>query len=114
MILKILIFLILFLLLEISAYVAFIFIRKKFKIDDDKKTISVSKGILERLLLCVGLVNEIYPILIFFGAIKIATRLDEKNKISNDYFLIGNIVSVLLSMIASIIYGLIISKLGIK
>jgi hypothetical protein len=113
LILKILIFLILFLLLEISAYVAFIFIRKKFEISDTKKTISVSKGILERLLLCVGLVNEIYPILIFFGAIKIATRLDEKNKISNDYFLIGNIISVLFSILTSIMYTLIISEFGI-
>jgi len=101
-------------LLEISAYVTFFFIRKRFEISDNKKTISVSKGILERLLLCIGLVNEIYPILIFFGAIKIATRLDEKNKISNDYFLIGNIASVLLSTLTSIIYSIIIDELGIK
>lgn len=101
-------------MLEISAYVTFFFIRKRFEISDNKKTISVSKGILERLLLCIGLVNEIYPILIFFGAIKIATRLDEKNKISNDYFLIGNIASVLLSTLTSIIYSIIIDELGIK
>ncbi len=34
--------------------------------------------------------------IIFFGAIKLGTRLheDNQNKISNDYFLIGNMISV--------------------
>lgn len=34
--------------------------------------------------------------LAFFGSIKITTRLKDDDKISNDYFLVGNIASVLM------------------
>ncbi len=54
-------------------------------------------GVLERLFLYVGLMQGFGQTLILFGALKIGTRLkNEKDKISNDYFLVGNLVSVLL------------------
>ncbi len=54
-------------------------------------------GVLERLFLYVGLMQGFGQTLILFGALKIGARLkNEKDKISNDYFLVGNLVSVLL------------------
>jgi predicted acyltransferase (DUF342 family) len=54
-------------------------------------------GVLERLFLYVGLIQGVAQSLILFGALKIGTRIkNEEDKISNDYFLVGNIVSVLL------------------
>lgn len=70
--------------------------------------ISIVKGILERGFLCIGLVLGIDVILIFFGALKIGTRLheDKTSKISNDLFLVGNILSVLFAIIYAEIWKL--------
>ncbi len=61
---------------------------------------SIIKGILERLFLFVALIYHIPQALIAFGALKIATRFieDEENKISLDYFFIGNITSLLIAL----------------
>ncbi len=58
--------------------------------------ISILKGFIERLILFFGLIMGYPNMIIFFGAIKLGTRLheDNQNKISNDYFLIGNMISV--------------------
>jgi hypothetical protein len=66
---------------------------------------SVAKGILERAVLYVGLLNGFPQILIAFGALKIGTRLheDKQSKISNNYFLVGNLISLLLAMLYAII-----------
>jgi hypothetical protein len=66
---------------------------------------SVAKGVLERAVLYIGLLHGFPQILIAFGALKIGTRLHEekKMKISNNYFLIGNLISILLAMLYAII-----------
>ena len=66
---------------------------------------SIVKGILERAVLYIGLLCGFPQILIAFGALKIGTRLheDKKRKISNDYFLVGNLISILLAMLYAII-----------
>ena len=58
--------------------------------------ISSFKGILERIYLIGGILVGYPQVIIAFGALKIGTRLhDAKNsKISNDYFLIGNFLSL--------------------
>lgn len=56
---------------------------------------SVLRGALERLFLYIILLVKLPQGLAFFGALKIATRLKDDDKISNDYFLTGNLVSVL-------------------
>ncbi len=63
------------------------------------------KGILERLTLLIGLLHEFPHILIAFGALKIGTRLRENqtSHISNTYFLVGNLISILLAMVYAII-----------
>ena len=57
---------------------------------------SVIRGALERLFLFIILLIELPQGLAFFGALKIATRLKDDDKISNDYFLVGNLLSVLI------------------
>jgi hypothetical protein len=61
---------------------------------------SVVKGILERLVVLVGLLAGFPQILTAFGALKISTRLidDQSDHISNTYFLVGNLLSLLLAM----------------
>ncbi len=66
---------------------------------------SILKGMLERLLLFTGLIHGYPQILIAFAAMKLGTRLHEEQntEISNTYFLTGNLISILLAMISSII-----------
>ncbi|MBN2346169.1 MAG: hypothetical protein JXO51_07235 [Candidatus Aminicenantes bacterium] len=57
------------------------------------------KGWLERVFLFLCLVYGLPHALIAFGALKIGTRVsDKENRVSNDYFFIGNILSLLLAV----------------
>ena len=66
---------------------------------------SILKGILERLVLLIALIHNYPQILIAFAAMKLGTRLHEEQDtvISNEYFLVGNLTSILIAMISSII-----------
>ncbi len=88
MITQIKLFIIIFCSGELLAFGIFYLIRKYFQPDSSHSIISI----MERVPLMLGLINNFSSILAFFGAIKIATRLKETNedKITNDYFLIGN------------------------
>lgn len=56
----------------------------------------VLKGMLERFVLIIGLLAEYPHVITAFGALKIGTRIkNEENKVSNDYFLVGNLISIL-------------------
>jgi hypothetical protein len=62
------------------------------------KIIGMAKGTLERGCLFFSLYLNFPQMLIAFGALKVGTRLgqDKDCKISNDYYLVGNLVSVFL------------------
>jgi len=72
--------------------------------------IETLKGILERLTVTYGLIQGVPQILIFFGALKVATRLalsaDEHAKPGwrqrenafNSYFIVGNLSSILAAL----------------
>ena len=62
------------------------------------------KGMLERVVLSVALAKGIPQILIFFGAMKVATRLKTKSETAefNDFFLVGNLTSVFVAIQYSI------------
>lgn len=61
--------------------------------------ISTFKGTMERLIMAICLAIGLTPILIVFGALKIGTRLrSPDDKIQNDYFLIGNLSSIFISV----------------
>lgn len=60
---------------------------------------SVIKGNIERLFLFLSLVYNFPHAMIAFGAIKIGTRIRPDEKITNDYFFTGNMISLLLAVI---------------
>ena len=64
------------------------------------------KGILERAFISFSLLVGYPQVLTLFAALKIATRIKDESKISNDYYLIGNLVSVSLA----ILYTLLIER----
>lgn len=76
-----------------------LFLLSKFfgKVTKDKITRrSILKGILERIFIVVSLHHNVAQALTLLGALKIATRIkDTEDKVSNDFFLVGNLMSVL-------------------
>lgn len=60
---------------------------------------SVFKGILERFVLFVGLLSGFPQILILFGALKVGTIIGDAQKVSNEYYFAGNMISVLFVII---------------
>ncbi|MEK0371020.1 MAG: hypothetical protein QQN55_07695, partial [Nitrosopumilus sp.] len=53
----------------------------------------------------IGLLHGFPQIIIAFGALKLGTRLHEEkgSEISNTYFLTGNLISILMAMIYTIV-----------
>lgn len=69
------------------------------KYNKDKISLaSVLKGILERAFICFSLLVGYPHVLTLFAALKIATRIKDESKISNDYYFIGNLISVSLAI----------------
>jgi hypothetical protein len=81
---------------ELLALAIFSVVRKKFDATQTKIGVAMTKGLLERGVLMMGLVNNMQSVITFFGALKLGTRLKDANqhRISNDYFLVGNLASV--------------------
>jgi len=59
---------------------------------------SIVKGIVERLFLVLCLANGFYTGLTLFGALKLATRLKIDDQKINDYYLLGNLFSVIVAI----------------
>lgn len=70
----------------------------------------VLKGVLERLLLIRGILSGYPQVNIAFGALKIGTRFQQNNKVSNDYFLIGNFISLLVAIVFVVLAKLFILR----
>jgi hypothetical protein len=66
---------------------------------------AILKGVLERLVLYTAIIHGYPQMLIAFGAMKLGTRLhtEQGSEISNTYFLVGNLLSMLLAMAGSIV-----------
>jgi|GEM_PF-415211 len=60
---------------------------------------AMAKGALERLCLFLALYLGFPQMLIAFGAFKVGTKLGNDCRISNDYYLVGNLVSIILVFI---------------
>ncbi len=112
---KYLLFISIFIIAEIIInYSWFRYLKEKFNTAEDKKEdiiifyfpLSVFKGLMERFILFTGLVLNFATILIVFGAIKLGTRITNNDKITNDYFLIGNFSSILLAIVYYYIFKL--------
>lgn len=61
----------------------------------------VMKGIAERAFIAFSLVNGLPHSLTLFAALKIATRIRDDDHISNDFYLLGNILSITLAIVYS-------------
>lgn len=62
-------------------------------------------GIIERIFLYLCILSGVYHGFTLFGALKIGTRIKvDENKISNDYFLIGNMISVGMVLLTYYLY----------
>ena len=96
-------------LVEIIFTVVFHFIKPKFIRKECFDFKSFIKGILERFFILYSLLSNLPHALTLFGALKLGTRLKssedvktENSKIEeskyNDYYLIGNLISVMLSI----------------
>jgi hypothetical protein len=63
---------------------------------------TITKGVVERLFIAFALIHDYPTALTFFGALKLATRLkrsdNEDSQPFNDYYLVGNLVSVALAI----------------
>ena len=84
-----------------------IFSQEKAEEKSSPKLRDVLKGILERIFLIVGMLAGYPHVITAFAAIKIGTRF-KNSKISNDFFLIGNLISIL----SAIIYVILVRNHG--
>ena len=73
--------------------------------NDSPKNTAILMGLLERLALFLGLAMGVQQILTLFSALKLATHFlpdalkgTDHEKVSKEYFFIGNITSVLLAL----------------
>jgi len=105
-----LIIVLLFISVELILYFVVFKILGKVFLEPDSETKSkvdandLLKGMIERFVLAFALANNLPQILIFFGAMKLGTRLknDVVTEHFNNYFLVGNLLSVFLAIIYSI------------
>ena len=67
----------------------------------ERKLLEIFKGTLERLVITTGLLLNFPQILIMFGALKLANQLKHEGHDDEmrNYFLIGNLISVLMCFI---------------
>jgi len=73
---------------------------------------SLAKGIIERIFLTVALINDYPHALTLFGTLKLATRLKrdtdsdkKKESMYNDFYLLGNFISIIASIFYVFLYG---------
>ncbi|WP_185154155.1 hypothetical protein [Fulvivirga sp. M361] len=63
-----------------------------------------AKGLAGRAFFTFALANDLPQSLTFFAALKIATTIKEEDKISNDFYLLGNLLSITWGIMYSKIY----------
>ncbi|ADR20643.1 hypothetical protein MATR_17320 [Marivirga tractuosa] len=96
-----LIYISLIILSELGSILFFWFLAKYNK--DKISLSSIMKGLLERAFICFSLLVGYPHVLTLFAALKIATRIKDESKISNDYYFIGNLVSVSLAILYTLL-----------
>src|SRR5689334_3256760 len=95
---------VIFIIGELVSLLIFAIVRKSFADGAifKRPDIQTFKGILERLVLFIGLINGYATVLVVFGALKLGTRLHEEGADhgpSNNYFLVGNFLSIMVAMV---------------
>jgi len=90
---------------EIIGHLVFIIISKWNKHKNHNKIDfrSILKGVLERVFITFVITINLPNALTVFAALKIATRIKDDSKISNDFYLIGNIISLSMAILYSVV-----------
>ncbi|BDV43983.1 hypothetical protein GURASL_29060 [Geotalea uraniireducens] len=105
---------VIFIVGEILAILIFMTLRKSVANTSaiKKPDVETFKGILERLVIFCGLTGGYSTVLVMFGALKLGTRLhDEHDKnVSNNYFLIGNLLSAFIAIADAIACGVLLKR----
>jgi hypothetical protein len=86
---------------ELAATLVF-YLMARWNERSDEKRLSfrgLFKGWVERGFLVYAFISGYPQALTLFAALKIATRIKDDERISNDFYLIGNLISVCLSII---------------
>lgn len=100
---KVLVIIAIMIISEIMLWFIFSVVAKYYYKKNEIDLGSLFKGLLERLFLVLFLYNDIPHALTIFSALKIATRLKheetgEETQRFNNYYLIGNLISVSVSL----------------
>jgi hypothetical protein len=105
-------FIILFIALELILGILYYYITPKSIRASELDHKSLLKGAVERLFLMISLINGFPHALTLFGTLKLATRLKreaDNKKINestfNDFYLIGNFISVIMAMFYTFLYS---------
>lgn len=94
-------------LMELLAFFVFLAVRRAFtNLPITHNRTEIWKGLIERLVLFSGLLWGAPHILTFFSALKLANRLksEDPSDDGRNYFLIGNLLSVLLVFAALVFH----------
>lgn len=86
-----------FILLEVVLIIIFKIIAPK-NVPGSVTPKTVIKGVVERIFLIVSLINGVGQAIVLFGTLKVASRLTDAKKAEpafNDFYLMGNMLSVL-------------------
>ena len=97
-------FFLIYLASELIGYFGFRRVRKHY-LGEFGSSRPMWNGIIERIFLYLCIFTQVYHGFTLFGALKIGTRIKaDENKVSNDYFLIGNLISVSMVLVTAYIY----------
>ena len=90
---------------ELLALGLFRWLNVKFNLSRSSGSKAQWKGHIERFMLFLGLANGLQAVLAVFGGLKIGTRLkaDNEKPVESDYFLIGNMASVIIAIFYSLL-----------
>lgn len=107
-VLKVVMFLLIYALGEVLVSgLVFRRLNKYFQMTPKRGKVAIWKGLLERFMLYLGLAVGIQQVLIVFGALKVGTYLHtegEDQKLSKDYYLIGNVLSITFAIFYMLLY----------
>lgn len=100
----------------VAHFAVFNWLNNKFGVDSNRQNLAQMKGHLERILLFISFAAQVPQVVIAFAALKLGlwfqpeNMADNDKRISRDYFLLGNLISILLALIYYLVWPLIVNQ----
>lgn len=94
-----------YIMFESFAVLAFYLLNKTLN-NEKLSSIDAIKGIVERLIIVIGTVNNFPQVIIAIFALKVSARLHlgkQNKEISNDFYVLGNLLSLLIALLTSVL-----------